>query len=36
MILTNQLDQKNIEIETSEINEKLKNEKVDVTLTNKT
>ena len=30
--LTNQLEQKNIEIETSEINEKLKNEKVDVTL----
>ena len=30
--LTHQLDQKNIEIETSEINEKLKNEKVDVTL----
>ncbi|MDA9684205.1 phenylalanine--tRNA ligase subunit alpha [Candidatus Pelagibacter bacterium] len=29
---THQLDQKNIEIETSEINEKLKNEKVDVTL----
>ena len=30
--LTLQLEQKNIEIETSEINEKLKNEKVDVTL----
>ncbi len=30
--LTSQLEQKNIEIETSEINEKLKNEKVDVTL----
>ena len=30
--LTLQLDQKNIEIETNEINEKLKNEKVDVTL----
>jgi len=30
--LTNQLEQKNIEIETREINEKLKNEKVDVTL----
>ena len=30
--LTHQLEQKNIEIETSEINEKLKNEKVDVTL----
>ena len=30
--LTNQLEQKNIEIETSEINEKLKNEKIDVTL----
>ena len=30
--LTRQLEQKNIEIETSEINEKLKNEKVDVTL----
>ena len=30
--LTHQLDQKNIEIETNEINEKLKNEKVDVTL----
>jgi phenylalanyl-tRNA synthetase alpha chain len=30
--LTYQLEQKNIEIETSEINEKLKNEKVDVTL----
>ncbi len=30
--LTNQLEQKNIEIETLEINEKLKNEKVDVTL----
>ena len=30
--LTNQLEQKNIEIETSEINEKLKNEKVDVSL----
>ena len=29
---THQLEQKNIEIETSEINEKLKNEKVDVTL----
>ncbi len=29
---TQQLEQKNIEIETSEINEKLKNEKVDVTL----
>ena len=31
--LSNQLEQKNLEIETSEINEKLKNEKVDVTLT---
>ena len=30
--LTHQLDQKNIEIETKEINEKLKNEKVDITL----
>ena len=30
--LLKQLDQKNIEIETAEINEKLKNEKVDVTL----
>ena len=30
--LAHQLEQKNIEIETSEINEKLKNEKVDVTL----
>ena len=30
--LTLQLEQKNIEIETSEINEKLKNEKVDITL----
>ena len=30
--LTQQLDQKNLEIETNEINEKLKNEKVDVTL----
>jgi phenylalanyl-tRNA synthetase alpha chain len=30
--LTHQLDQKNIEMETNEINEKLKNEKVDVTL----
>ena len=30
--LTLQLNQKNIEIETNEINEKLKNEKVDVTL----
>ena len=30
--LTFQLEQKNIEIETNEINEKLKNEKVDVTL----
>jgi len=30
--LTHQLNQKNIEIETSEINEKLKSEKVDVTL----
>jgi len=30
--LTNQLEQKNLEIETNEINEKLKNEKVDVTL----
>ncbi len=30
--LTSQLEQKNIEIETKEINEKLKNEKVDVTL----
>ena len=30
--LTHQLEQKNIEIETSEINDKLKNEKVDVTL----
>ncbi|MDC1151642.1 phenylalanine--tRNA ligase subunit alpha [Pelagibacteraceae bacterium] len=30
--LTQQLEQKNIDIETSEINEKLKNEKVDVTL----
>ena len=30
--LTNQLELKNLEIESSEINEKLKNEKVDVTL----
>ncbi len=30
--LTNQLEKKNIEIETAEINEKLKNEKVDITL----
>jgi phenylalanyl-tRNA synthetase alpha chain len=30
--ITHQLEQKNIDIETSEINEKLKNEKVDVTL----
>jgi len=30
--LTNQLEKKNIEIETTEINEKLKNEKVDITL----
>jgi len=30
--LTHQLEQKNIEIETNEINEKLKNEKVDITL----
>jgi phenylalanyl-tRNA synthetase alpha chain len=30
--LTYQLEQKNIEIETNEINEKLKNEKVDITL----
>jgi phenylalanyl-tRNA synthetase alpha chain len=30
--LTHQLEQKNIDIDTSEINEKLKNEKVDVTL----
>ena len=30
--LTHQLEQKNLEIETNEINEKLKNEKVDVTL----
>jgi len=30
--LANQLEQKNIEIETKEINEKLKNEKVDITL----
>ena len=30
--LTYQLEQKNLEIETNEINEKLKNEKVDVTL----
>ena len=30
--LSNQLEQKNLEIETSQINEKLKNEKVDVTL----
>ena len=30
--LTSQIEQKNIEIETSEINEKLKNEKVEVTL----
>ena len=30
--LSNQLEQKNLEIETNEINEKLKNEKVDVTL----
>jgi phenylalanyl-tRNA synthetase alpha chain len=30
--LSNQLEQKNLEIETSEINEKLKNERVDVTL----
>ena len=30
--LSHQLEQKNIEIETYEINEKLKNEKIDVTL----
>ena len=30
--LSNQIEQKNIEIENIEINEKLKNEKVDVTL----
>ena len=30
--LTHQLEQKNLEIETNEINDKLKNEKVDVTL----
>jgi phenylalanyl-tRNA synthetase alpha chain len=30
--LTHQLEQKNLEIETNEINEKLKNEKVDITL----
>ena len=30
--LANQLEQKNVEIETREINEKLKNEKVDITL----
>ena len=30
--LTQQLEQKNLEIGTNEINEKLKNEKVDVTL----
>ena len=30
--LTNQIEQKNLEIQTNEINEKLKNEKVDVTL----
>ena len=30
--LTNQLEQKNLEIETNEINEKLRNEKIDVTL----
>ena len=30
--LTNQLENKNFEIETNEINEKLKNEKIDVTL----
>jgi len=30
--LSNQLEQKNLEIETNEINEKLKNEKIDVTL----
>ena len=30
--LINQLEQKNLEIETNEINEKLKNEKIDVTL----
>ena len=34
--ITYQLEQKNIEIETSEINEKLKNEKVDVTLPERT
>ena len=30
--LTDQIEQKNLEIETNEINEKLKNERVDVTL----
>ena len=30
--LTNQIEQKNLELENKEINEKLKNEKVDVTL----
>ena len=30
--LTHQLEQKNLEIETNEINDKLKNEKVDITL----
>ena len=30
--LSNQIEQKNLEIETNEINEKLKNEKIDVTL----
>ena len=30
--LSNQLEQKNLEIETNEINKKLKNEKIDVTL----
>jgi phenylalanyl-tRNA synthetase alpha chain len=30
--LSNQLEKKNLEVETSEINEKLKNEKIDVTL----
>ena len=30
--LTNQLEQKTLEIETNEINEKLKNEKIDITL----
>ena len=30
--LTNQLEQKTLEIETKEINEKLKNEKIDITL----